>query len=70
MSMNMLWIGNGRVVLPDGIAENGSVLIRDGRIEEINAPRPDGVEAVDVQAWGEDTRQQNRRSPCSCPLSS
>ena len=48
MTMNMLWIGNGRVVLPDEIAENGSVLIRDGRIERINAPCPDGVEAVDA----------------------
>ena len=44
----MIWIGNGRVVLPDEIAENGSVLIRDGRIEEINAPCPEGVETVDA----------------------
>ena len=49
MIVNTLWIGNGRVVLPDEVVENGSVLVRDGRIEEINMPCPDGAEAVDAE---------------------
>ena len=30
--MDTLWIGNGRLVLPQRVLENGAVLIEDGRI--------------------------------------
>lgn len=45
-----LWIGNGRLVLPDRIVENGSVLIRDGRIVNVNFPCP--TDAFPLNARG------------------
>lgn len=42
------WIGNGRLVLPDCICEDGSVLIENGIIEEINKPCPTDAEKIDV----------------------
>lgn len=47
--MSELWIGNGRVVLPDQIVINGSVLIADGRIAAVGQPCPPGAERVDAQ---------------------
>ena len=43
-----IWIGGGRVVLPQGIEENGSVLLKDGRIAELGGPCPAGAEVVDA----------------------
>lgn len=46
--MGELWIGNGKTVLPDEICENGSVLVRDGKIAAVNQPCPDGVAVLDA----------------------
>lgn len=43
------WIGNGKTVLPDRICENGSVLIANGIIKEINKPRPENAEIIDAK---------------------
>ena len=45
---NTFWIGNGKVVLPDRICENGSVLVKYGRITDINKPCPQNVECLDA----------------------
>lgn len=34
------WIGNGKVVLPSRICENGSILIENGRLSAVNKPPP------------------------------
>lgn len=47
--MKAFWIGNGKTVLPDEICENGSVLVRDGKIVAVNEPCPDGAEVVDAE---------------------
>lgn len=44
-----LWIGNGRLVLPDRIVENGSVLVRDGRIVNVNFPCPADAAPLDAR---------------------
>lgn len=49
MRNNLVWIGRGKLVLPDKIVSDGSVLIKDGSIEEINAPCPENAEKVDVK---------------------
>ena len=41
-----IWIGNGNIVLPDRICENGSVLIENGRIAQINQPAPADAKIV------------------------
>ena len=46
--MSALWIGNGRVVLPDRIIDQGSVLVEDGKIAALNIPCPEGAERVDA----------------------
>ena len=47
--MNTVWIGNGRTVLPDGVVEHGSVLVKNGKIAEVNKPCPEGMPAVDAE---------------------
>ena len=42
------WIGNGRIVLPDRIVSNGSVLIECGRIAAVNEPAPSGAAVIDA----------------------
>ena len=46
--MNDIWIHNGQIVLPDQVIEKGSVLLRQGRIEAINASCPADAEQVDA----------------------
>lgn len=41
-----IWIGNGNIVLPDRICENGSVLIENGCIAQINQPAPADAKTV------------------------
>ena len=43
----LLWI-SGRIVLPDRICENGSVLIENERITAVNEACPDGAEIREV----------------------
>lgn len=43
-----VWIGNGRAVFPDRVCEDGSVLMRGGRIIAVNEPCPADAEKVDV----------------------
>lgn len=43
------WIGNGRLVQPGRIIENGSLLMEDGRVAALNLPCPEGVTAVDAR---------------------
>ena len=43
-----LWIGNGKIVFADHVCDNGSVLIKDGKISEINQSRPDDAEYIDA----------------------
>lgn len=43
------WIGNGKIVFPNQICENGSVLVENGIIKEINKPCPDKVEIIDAE---------------------
>ncbi len=45
----LIWIAGGRTVLPDKILENGSVLIRDGVIEAVGEPCPEGAEVIDAR---------------------
>lgn len=45
----VLWIGNGRLVLPDRIVENGSVLVCDGRIVNVNFPCPADASPLDAR---------------------
>ena len=47
--MNSVWIGNGRVVLPDGVLENSSVLAENGQITQIGQPCPVGIPAEDAR---------------------
>lgn len=46
--MAKLWIGNGRLVLPDRITENGSALIEDGKITAVGASCPADAQEVNV----------------------
>ena len=48
MRSNCLWIGGGRVVFPDRVEENGSVLVRDGKIAAVNVPCPGDAERVSL----------------------
>lgn len=43
---NMLYLYGARVVTPQGVTDDGSVLIRDGRIEGVNCPCPEGAEKL------------------------
>lgn len=45
---NALWIGHGRLVLPDGIREDGSLLVEDGVIAALCQPCPEGALQVDT----------------------
>ena len=49
MSNTHFWIGNGATVLPDSICENGSVLVKDGKIAAVNQPCPVGVSQIDAK---------------------
>ena len=42
------WIGNAKLVLPDRICENGSILMENGRIAALNEPIPPNVCGVDA----------------------
>ena len=46
--ISLRWIGNGRIVLPDRIVENGSVLVENGVIKAVNEACPAGAEKVDA----------------------
>lgn len=46
--MGKTWIGNGRIVLPDAVVEQGSLLMENGRIAAVNQPCPEGAEVVDA----------------------
>lgn len=48
-NMNTFWITGGRLVLPDRIIPDGSLLVHAGRIAEVNQPCPQGVSLVDAQ---------------------
>ncbi len=45
----MRWMTGGKLVLPDRVMENGSLLIGGDRIAEIGGSRPEGAEVVDVR---------------------
>ena len=47
--MSKLWIGNGRLVLPERIMEAGSALIEDGKITAVGVGCPADAQQVDVQ---------------------
>lgn len=47
--MGKTWIGNGRIVLPQEVLEQGSLLVEDGRIVAVNEPCPEGAEVVDAK---------------------
>lgn len=47
--MSKIWIGNGRIVLPDAVVENGSVLLEEGKILQVNQPCPADAVYVDAQ---------------------
>ena len=49
MMKNCFYIGNGRIVLPEGVVENGSLLVEDGKITGVNLPCPENVEFVDAK---------------------
>lgn len=46
---NLFWIGNGKVVLPQGVVQGGSILVENGKIAAINSNCPKGVEVIDAQ---------------------
>ena len=48
MTMSRKWIKNGRLVLPDRIIDNGSVLIDGDVIASINEPCPEGACVTDA----------------------
>ncbi len=47
--MSKIWIGNGQIVLPDAVVENGSVLLEEGKILQVNQPCPADAVYVDAQ---------------------
>ncbi len=48
--MNDLYITNAKVVLPDTVTDEVSVLVINGKIKEIgNVPRPDGIKTLDAK---------------------
>jgi len=46
---NALWIGHGRLVLPDGVIEDGSLLIEDGVIAALCQAAPENVPQADAK---------------------
>ncbi len=46
--MKELWFGHGRVVLPDEILEDSSVLVRDGKIAAVGKECPASAERIDA----------------------
>lgn len=46
--MSRIWIGNGKIVLPDRVEDQGSLLIDGGKIAAVNAPCPRDAERVDA----------------------
>lgn len=46
--MSRIWIGNGKIVLPDRVEDQGSLLIDGGKIAAVNAPCPKDAERVDA----------------------
>ena len=47
--MERIWIGNGRLVQPGRIMENGSLLIEEGRIVALDLPCPEDARPVDAR---------------------
>ena len=47
--MAKTWIGNGHIVLPQEVLEQGSLLMEDGRIVAVNEPCPQDAEVVDAK---------------------
>lgn len=47
--MSGIWIGNGRLVLPDAVVPCGSVLLKDRKIIAVNEPCPPDAQCVDVR---------------------
>lgn len=47
--MSKIWIGNGQIVLPDAVVENGSVLLEEGKILQVNQTCPADAVYVDAQ---------------------
>lgn len=48
MSDEYFWLGGGKIVFPDSVFENGSVLVKDGKIVAVNEPCPKNAERIDV----------------------
>ena len=46
--MSRIWIGNGRLVLPDTVVPEGSVLLEGRKIAAVNVPCPPDARRVDV----------------------
>lgn len=46
--MSRIWIGNGRLVLPDAVVPEGSVLLEGRKIAAVNVPCPPDARRVDV----------------------
>ena len=46
--MNTVWIGNGRLVLPNGVVNQGSVLLEGDKIAAVNIPCPEGAQKVNA----------------------
>ena len=47
--MNAYYLHNGLVVFPDKFSRNGSVLLRDGKIAELNGPCPEDAVRIDAE---------------------
>lgn len=45
---NFFWIGNGTTVLPDTTCDQGSVLVKNGKIIAVNEPCPQGAARIDA----------------------
>ena len=47
----LLWLGNGTLVLPDRICRSGSLLIQNGKIAAVNASCPKGAVSADMRGY-------------------
>lgn len=45
----LLWLGNGTLVLPDRICHSGSLLIQNGKIAAVNEACPEGAVSADMR---------------------
>lgn len=50
--MSLIKIFNGRIISPGGIIRDGSVIIRDGKIEEVSSSNIDAGNAFEIDAGG------------------